>query len=101
MFTRLLNLRVDVDCATLPRRHEVEASNIVIICLFQFSTVLLLCYLNLGIHFSMCLHIFASSSNSSCEPLTMPLHVSTLIGDSLKVDRVYRSCVVTFAGYET
>ncbi|XP_070014999.1 uncharacterized protein [Nicotiana sylvestris] len=30
-----------------------------------------------------------------------PDHVSTPVGDSVVVDRIYRSCVVTFYGYET
>ncbi|XP_070018191.1 uncharacterized protein [Nicotiana sylvestris] len=35
------------------------------------------------------------------EPLGTPVHVSTLVGDSVVVDRVYRSCMATFYGFET
>lgn len=44
---------------------------------------------------------FSFSSNFISEPLVMPSYVSTLVGDSLKLDRVYRSCIVTFHGCET
>lgn len=39
--------------------------------------------------------------DSVSKPLAIPIYVSTPIGDSLVVDRVYRSCVVSFAGRET
>ncbi|XP_070026062.1 uncharacterized protein [Nicotiana sylvestris] len=35
------------------------------------------------------------------ESLGTPIHVSTLVGNSIVVDRIYRSCVVTFCGFET
>jgi len=34
------------------------------------------------------------------DSLTMFVHVSTPVGDSIVVDRVYRSCEVTIRGYE-
>ncbi|XP_070007283.1 uncharacterized protein [Nicotiana sylvestris] len=34
-------------------------------------------------------------------PLGTPVHVSTPMGDSVVVDQIYRSCVVTFCGFET
>ncbi|XP_070015893.1 uncharacterized protein [Nicotiana sylvestris] len=37
----------------------------------------------------------------SPEPLGTHIHVSTLVGDSVVVDRIYQSCVVTFYGFET
>ncbi|XP_070056780.1 uncharacterized protein [Nicotiana tomentosiformis] len=37
----------------------------------------------------------------SRESLGAPLCVSTLVGDSVIVDRVYQSCIVTFCGHET
>ncbi|XP_070041293.1 uncharacterized protein [Nicotiana tomentosiformis] len=35
------------------------------------------------------------------ESLVTPIYVSTPVGDSVFVDRIYRSYVVTFCGYET
>ncbi|XP_070020566.1 uncharacterized protein [Nicotiana sylvestris] len=35
------------------------------------------------------------------ESLGTPIYVSILVGDSVAVDRIYWSCVVTFYGYET
>ncbi|XP_070026401.1 uncharacterized protein [Nicotiana sylvestris] len=37
----------------------------------------------------------------SPKPLGTPVHVSTLVGDSVIVDWIYRSFVVTFCGFET
>ncbi|XP_070026022.1 uncharacterized protein [Nicotiana sylvestris] len=37
----------------------------------------------------------------SPEPLGSPVHVSTHVGDSVVVNRVYLSCVLTFCGFET
>ncbi|XP_070041229.1 uncharacterized protein [Nicotiana tomentosiformis] len=38
---------------------------------------------------------------SVCESLSTPVYVSIPVGDSIIVDQIYRSCVVTFCGYET
>ncbi|XP_070054051.1 uncharacterized protein [Nicotiana tomentosiformis] len=35
------------------------------------------------------------------ESLVTPIYVSTPVGNSVIVDRIYRSCVVTICGYET
>ncbi|XP_070043587.1 uncharacterized protein [Nicotiana tomentosiformis] len=35
------------------------------------------------------------------ESLGTPVYVSTLVGDSVVMDRIYQSCVVTFCGYKT
>ncbi|XP_070017351.1 uncharacterized protein [Nicotiana sylvestris] len=35
------------------------------------------------------------------KPLGTPVHVSTPVGNFVVVDRIYRSCVVTFRGFET
>ncbi|XP_070009814.1 uncharacterized protein [Nicotiana sylvestris] len=35
------------------------------------------------------------------DSLSIPIYVSTLVGDSIVVDRVHRSCVVVFRGFET
>ena len=37
----------------------------------------------------------------SRDSLSSPVYVSTLVGDSIVVDRVYRSCLVVLGGFET
>ncbi|XP_070009822.1 uncharacterized protein [Nicotiana sylvestris] len=44
--------------------------------------------------------LFARFLVISPEPLGTPIHMSTLVGTSVVVDRIYRSCVVTFYGFE-
>lgn len=34
---------------------------------------------------------------STCNPLVIPIHVTTLTGDSLMVDQVHLSCIMPFA----
>ncbi|XP_070020798.1 uncharacterized protein [Nicotiana sylvestris] len=45
--------------------------------------------------------LFAHFLDIPRESLGTPIYVSTPVGDSVVVDRIYRSCVVTFYGYET
>nr|XP_016442250.1 PREDICTED: uncharacterized protein LOC107767685 [Nicotiana tabacum] len=51
-------------------------------------------YSYMSLYFASCLYMPRGS-------LDAPVHVSTPIGDSLLVDRVYRSCVVTVYGFDT
>ena len=44
---------------------------------------------------------FASHLGIFYELLEVPLRVSTPVGDSLVVDQVYMSCVVTIQGLDT
>ena len=44
---------------------------------------------------------FATGLNLHCELLDMPIHVSTPVGESVIVEKVYRSCLVTFVGRNT
>lgn len=44
---------------------------------------------------------FASSLDMMCEPIAVPIRISTPVGDSLVVDRVYRSRVVSILGCES
>lgn len=55
----------------------------------------------LEINFSLSVCIFALCFYSTFEPFDVPIHVSTLMEDSLVVNRVYKYCVVTFTGCET
>ncbi|WP_368738576.1 hypothetical protein [Corynebacterium parakroppenstedtii] len=44
---------------------------------------------------------FSSDFDLLCDCMPIPIHVSTPVGEPLVVDRVYRSCLVSLAGYDT
>ncbi|XP_070035916.1 uncharacterized protein [Nicotiana tomentosiformis] len=54
-----------------------------------------------GSTYSYVSSLFAHFLDIPHESLGTPLFVSTPMGDSVIVDQIYRSCVVTFCGYET
>ncbi|XP_070023112.1 uncharacterized protein [Nicotiana sylvestris] len=54
-----------------------------------------------GSTYSYVYSIFARFLVISPEPLVTPVHVSTPVGNSVVVDQIYRSCVLTFCGFKT
>src|SRR5688572_18401895 len=84
-----------------PARAEAEASNDVI------KGSILVCHqpafalFDPGSTYSYMSVYFASHLGISFELLEVPLRVLTPVGDSLVVDQVYRSCVVTIQGRDT
>ncbi|XP_070007188.1 uncharacterized protein [Nicotiana sylvestris] len=56
---------------------------------------------DLGSTYSYVSSLFAHFLYIPHEFLGTPIYVSILVGDFVVVDRIYRSCVVTFCGYET
>ena len=44
---------------------------------------------------------FAAKFDMICHSMTVPIFISTPMGKPLVVDQVYRSCLVSFAGYDT
>ena len=54
-----------------------------------------------GSTFSYVSSAFATGLNLNCEFLDMPIRVSTPVGESVIVEKVYRSCLVTFVGINT
>ncbi|XP_070034532.1 uncharacterized protein [Nicotiana tomentosiformis] len=54
-----------------------------------------------GSTYSYVSSMFAHFLDIPCGSLGSPVYVSTPVGDSIVVDRIYRPCVVTFCGYET
>ena len=54
-----------------------------------------------GSTFSYVSSSFANGLNLHCELLDMPIRVSTPVGESVVVEKVYRSCVVNFVGSNT
>ncbi|XP_070007930.1 uncharacterized protein [Nicotiana sylvestris] len=53
-----------------------------------------------GSTYSYVSSLFAHFLVISPEPLGTPVHVSMQVGDSVVVDRIYRSCVVTLYGFK-
>jgi len=56
---------------------------------------------DLGSTYSYVSSYFAHYLDMPCESLVSPVCVSTLVGNIITVDRVYRSCVVTIGKLET
>ena len=54
-----------------------------------------------GSTFSYVSSSFANGLNLHCELLDMPICVSSPVGESVIVEKVYRSCLVTFLGSNT
>ena len=54
-----------------------------------------------GSTFSYVSSSFANCLNLNCELLDMPIRVSTPVGETVIVEKVYRSCLVTFMGSNT
>lgn len=78
-----------------------EAFDVVIIGIILFCYRFTLMLFDPRSTFSYVAIYFAFSFGVACQPLAMPFHVSTLIGDSLVVDQMYLSSVVTFIDCET
>ncbi|KAH0671324.1 hypothetical protein KY285_024119 [Solanum tuberosum] len=84
-----------------PARADAETSDDVIT-----GTVLLcqqpaLALFDPGSTFSYVSVYYASRLSLMSEPLVAPLRVSTPVGESLVVDQVFRSCLVTIQGHDT
>ncbi|XP_070055331.1 uncharacterized protein [Nicotiana tomentosiformis] len=54
-----------------------------------------------GSTYSYVSSLFAHFLDIPRQSLSTSVYVSTHVGDSVVIDRIYRSCVVTFYGYET
>ena len=69
------------------RRHQMLLSQVI----FWFVIVWLLYYLTLALHFHMYLPHLLMVLILHCELLDMPIRVSTPVGESVIVEKVYRS----------
>ena len=54
-----------------------------------------------GSSFSYVSSSFATGLDLHCDLFDMPIRVSTPVGESVIVEKVYRSCLVTFVGSNT
>ncbi|XP_070039369.1 uncharacterized protein [Nicotiana tomentosiformis] len=85
----------------IPARPDVVASDAVI------TRIVSVCHREASVLFDPCsTYSYASSylahhSDMPCEPLVSSAHVSTLVGDTIIIEHIYRSCVVTIRSLDT
>ncbi|XP_069143439.1 uncharacterized protein [Solanum lycopersicum] len=88
-------------CYSFPGKPEVEPSDVVIIGNLLVCDCMASVLFNPGSIFSYVYYSFDTSLDLYCDLLDMPICVSTLVGESVIVEKVYRSCLVTFVGSNT
>ena len=84
-----------------PRRSEAETSDVVITSNLLVCDCMASVLFDPGSIFSYVSSSFAIGLDLYCDLLDMPIRVSTLVGESVIVEKVYRSCLVTFVGSNT
>ncbi|XP_070014510.1 uncharacterized protein [Nicotiana sylvestris] len=82
-------------------RPKAESSDIVIIGIVPVCHKDASVLFDLGSVYSYVSFYFASYLVVSHDSLNAPIYVSTPVGDSIIVDRVYHSCVLTIGSLET
>ncbi|XP_070045207.1 uncharacterized protein [Nicotiana tomentosiformis] len=88
-------------CYAFPGRPEAVVSYAVtigIVLIYHVDDSLLFV---MGSNYSYVLSYFVSYLDMPYGSLGIPIYISIPVGDSIMVDRVYYSCVVTIGGYET
>ncbi|XP_070019620.1 uncharacterized protein [Nicotiana sylvestris] len=85
----------------LPARPDALTSDAIITCIISIGGRDASVLFDPGSTYSYVSSLFARFLVISPKPLGIPVHVSTPVGNSVVVDRIYRSCVVIFCGFET
>ena len=88
-------------CYAFPGRSEAETSDAVITGNLLVCDCMASVLFDPGSTFSYVSSAFANGLNLHCELVDMPIRVSTPVGESVIVEKVYRSCLVTFVGSNT
>ena len=88
-------------CYAFLGRSEVEASDAVITGNLLVCDCMASVLFDHGSTFSYVSFSFTTGLDLHCDLLDMPIRVSTHVGESLIVEKVYRSCLVTFVGRNT
>ena len=91
----------DSHCYAFPGRSEAETSDAVITGNLSVCDCMSFVLFDPGSTFSYVSSTFSNGLNLHCELLDMPIRVSTPVGESVIVERVYRSGLVTFVGSNT
>ncbi|XP_070057098.1 uncharacterized protein [Nicotiana tomentosiformis] len=87
-------------CYAFPAKPEAIASDTVITCIVSVFHRDASILFDPGSTYSYVSSYFACYLDMPRDSLVTPVHVSTLVGDYIIVERVYRSCVVTIGGLE-
>ena len=82
-------------------RSEAETSDAVITGNLLVCDCMASVLFDLGSTFSYVSSSFATGLDLHCDLLNMPIRVSTPVGESVIVEKVYRSCLVAFEGSNT
>ena len=88
-------------CYAFPGRSEVETSDVVITGNVLVCDCMASVLFDPGSTFSYVSSSFATGRDLYCDLLDMLIRVSTPVGESVIVEKVYRSCLVTFVGSNT
>ena len=88
-------------CYAFPGRSEAETSDAFITSNLLVCDCMASVLFDPGSIFSYVSSSFATGLDLHCDLLDMPIRVSTPVGDSVVVEKVYRSCLVTFVGINT
>ena len=92
---------VRAHCYAFPGRSEAETSDAVITDNLLVCDCMASVLFDPGSTFSYVSSSFATGLDLYCDLLDMPIRVSTPVGESVIVEKVYRSCLVTFVGSNT
>ncbi|XP_049387927.1 uncharacterized protein LOC125852238, partial [Solanum stenotomum] len=88
-------------CYAFPGRPEAETSDAVITSIVSVCHRPASVLFDPGSTFSYVSTYFASGLELTCDRMSVPIRVSTPVGEPLVVNRVYRSFLVVLSGYET
>ena len=88
-------------CYAFPRRSEAETSDAVITGNLLVCDCMDSVLFDPRSTFSYVSSSFATGLDLHCDLLDMPIRVSTPMGESVIVEKLYRSCLVTFVGNNT
>ena len=88
-------------CYAFPGRSEAETSDAVITDNLLVCDLMASVLFDHGSTFSYVSSSFATGFDLHCDLLDMPIRVSTPVGESVIVEKVYRSCLLTFVGSNT
>ncbi|XP_070039113.1 uncharacterized protein [Nicotiana tomentosiformis] len=82
-----------------PARPDTEASDVVISSIISACGKDASVLFDPGSTYSDVLSLFAPFLGFSRESLSAHVYMSTPVGDSVVVNRIYRSCIITFCSY--
>ncbi|XP_060171505.1 uncharacterized protein LOC132602743 [Lycium barbarum] len=88
-------------CYAFTGRPEAEASDAVILGTISVHRRLASILFDPGSTYSYVSTYHSVGWDLTCDHFDLFIYVSTPVGDSVLVDRVYRNCLVTFMGYDT